>query len=77
VARERVVVGKGGRAWKEAVTPGDREVASIENSSTVTDTVLKGGDLVGGATVARAPVVSRRFTKYDQGSVQSLTSLSA
>jgi hypothetical protein len=30
------------------VTPVDREVASIENSPTVTDTVLKGGDLVGG-----------------------------
>ena len=59
------------------VTLGDREVASNENSPTVTDTVLKGGDLVGGAAVARAPVVRCGLTKYDHRSVQSMKCLAA
>ena len=57
------------------MTLGDREVASNENSPTVTDTVLKGGDLVGGAAVARAPVVRCGLTKYGHRSVQSIKCL--
>jgi hypothetical protein len=47
----------GMRVRGSEVTLPDREAASNENSPTVTDTVLKSGDLVGGAAVARAPVV--------------------
>jgi hypothetical protein len=65
----------GMRVRGREVTLPDREAASNENSPTVTDTVLKSGDLVGGAAVARAPVVRCGTTKYDHRSVQSINRL--